>query len=419
MRNQTKFFSQTKRNASSVARQAIHLAAILIFVVAPVLPNPVRTVPAGTTSLPAMSQLTIGDMQRMLVIAPHPDDETIAPGGLIQTALANGTQVRVVIVTNGDGQFMAPAIFGLEDALSPDGYIAMGERRQAESLKALEQLGLSEENIIFLGYPDRGIEPMLHENWAEANPYTAPFTRTDHSPYTNSFTPGARYCGSALFADLETILSEFHPDLVVLPHPADQHSDHQAASNFTQLAVAALQADDMAYQPQLWAYLVHYGKYPESQASVSSTGFLPPSDLADGTNSWGSLTLKPDQESTKNTAIRDYPTQTFLLGNFLQGFARPNEIFMLLSTRSSITAMPGMKGMDIPSFTPAGSLPENTSQVCSLQAALLDHFTQFNLKEGICQDPEFGYLRFETILWKRLSVTIFPEATPACPKCWR
>jgi LmbE family N-acetylglucosaminyl deacetylase len=366
MRNHTKFFSQTKRNASSVARQAFNLATILLFVLAPFPPNPVMTVPAGTNSLPAMSQLTIKNVQRLLIIAPHPDDETIAPGGLIQMALANGTQVKVVIVTNGDGQFMAPAIFGMEDALTPDGYIVMGERRQAESMRALEQLGLSDENIIFLSYPDRGIEPMLHENWAEAHPYTAPFTRTDHSPYTNSFTPGARYCGSALFSDLETILTGFRPDLVVLPHPADQHSDHQATSIFTSLTVAALQADDSAYQPQLWAYLVHYGKYPESPVNDPSAGFLPPSDLADGMNSWGSLTLNPDQESNKNNAIQDYPTQTFLLGNFLQGFARPNEIFMLLSTQSSNPPTPETTGSDIPSFSGAGSLPENTSQISGL-----------------------------------------------------
>lgn len=380
MKNHTKFFSQTKRNASSAARQAFNLATILLFVLAPILPNPVVMVPAGTTSLPAMSQLSIQGVQRLLIIAPHPDDETVAPGGLIQAALANGTQVRVVVVTNGDGQFMAPAIFGMEDALTPDGYIAMGERRQAESMKALGQLGLSEENIIFLGYPDRGIEPMLHENWAEVNPYTAPFTRTAQSPYANSFTPGASNCGSALFSDLETILSEFRPDLVVLPHPADQHSDHHATSSFTRLAVGALQADDTAYQPQLWAYLVHYGKYPESPVSDSTAGFLPPSNLANGTNSWGLLTLTPDQVSNKNTAIRDYSTQVFLLGNYLQNFTRPNEIFMLLSPQSSIAALTGTSGMGISSFTGAGSLPENTTKICSLPIARITHLTQFNFK---------------------------------------
>src|SRR5262245_52083561 len=40
---------------------------------------------------------------RLLVVAPHPDDEVLAAGGLMQHVLAAGGQVRVVYLTNGDG----------------------------------------------------------------------------------------------------------------------------------------------------------------------------------------------------------------------------------------------------------------------------------------------------------------------------
>jgi len=416
MRNHTKNSPQTKHGASSVARQALNLVTILILAVAPILSNPNSTesVSAETsTGLPDISQLSLKSVQRLLIISPHPDDETIAPGGLIQAALANGSEVRVVIVTNGDGQFMAPVIFGMEDALTPAGYIAMGERRQAESLKALEQLGIPAENILFLGYPDRGIEPMLHENWDKAHPYTAPFIRTENSPYSNTFTPGAAHCGAGLFSDLETILSSYRPDLIVLPHPADQHSDHQAASAFTSLAVAAVKSGDFTYHPQLWAYLVHYGKYPESPVNDPSDGFVPPSDLAGANNSWGSLTLTPAQVSNKNTAIQAYPTQTLLLGNFLPDFARANEIFMLLSAQDPAVVMPEPTNKEIPPFTSAELLPMNANPLPSLQINHVIHLIQFNGKERICQQTESGYAGAETILWDRPRTDVRIGTVPA------
>ena len=42
------------------------------------------------------------DLNRTLVIAPHPDDESIAAGGLLQRAIAAGGEVRVIVVTDGD-----------------------------------------------------------------------------------------------------------------------------------------------------------------------------------------------------------------------------------------------------------------------------------------------------------------------------
>ena len=44
--------------------------------------------------------LDAGD--RVLVLAPHPDDESLACGGIIQRALARGARVRIVFLTYGD-----------------------------------------------------------------------------------------------------------------------------------------------------------------------------------------------------------------------------------------------------------------------------------------------------------------------------
>lgn len=403
MNNHAKYFPQSKLNPNSLTKQGLCLMTILISILLPILPHPTAevTVPPETTILPAMTLLTLKNVQRVLTIAPHPDDETIAAGGLIQIALANGAQVKVVIVTNGDGQFMAPMIFGMKDALSPIAFVSMGERRQAKSLRALKDLGVLVDNIIFLGYPDRGIEPMLNDNWIDDQPYAAPFTHTVHSPYSNSYTPMAAHCGDSLFSDLEIILSDFRPDLIILPHPADRHSDHQATSSFTSLAVAAIQEGDASYQPRLWGYLVHFRDYPESAVNGPSEGFMVPSDLAGGNNSWGSLTLTSDQKSHKNTAIQDYPTQTRLLGNFLMNFLRADEIFMLLTTKVSIASMPVTTSMEIPIFNYAKTIQLITSANNGQQGDHPTLMNQFIIQNEPNQIPEWGKAGDDMILWKR------------------
>ena len=45
----------------------------------------------------------------LLVIAPHPDDETLGAGGLIERVRAKGGTVRVVLITAGDGFLEAMA----------------------------------------------------------------------------------------------------------------------------------------------------------------------------------------------------------------------------------------------------------------------------------------------------------------------
>ena len=49
------------------------------------------------------TELAVKRGERLLVVAPHPDDETLGAGGLIQRVLAHGGTVRVMLVTAGDG----------------------------------------------------------------------------------------------------------------------------------------------------------------------------------------------------------------------------------------------------------------------------------------------------------------------------
>ena len=45
--------------------------------------------------------LSFTDKDKVLVIAPHPDDEALGAGGILQSAKAANAEVRVVYLTNG------------------------------------------------------------------------------------------------------------------------------------------------------------------------------------------------------------------------------------------------------------------------------------------------------------------------------
>jgi len=70
---------------------------------------------------------------RAVVIAPHPDDETLGAGGLLATLVERGWEVLVVAVTDGE------AAYG-HDAASGPGGPELARRRRDEQARALRAL---------------------------------------------------------------------------------------------------------------------------------------------------------------------------------------------------------------------------------------------------------------------------------------
>lgn len=74
------------------------------------------------------------------------------------TSLQNGFNVAVAIVTNGD------LVAGKERGLV----------RQSESVEGLAILGLVEDNIVFLGYPDNFLSVLAHNYTTNLTFFTSP-----------------------------------------------------------------------------------------------------------------------------------------------------------------------------------------------------------------------------------------------------
>ena len=83
----------------------------------------------------------------LLVIAPHPDDETIGAGGLIHAMARMGKRVRVVVVSDGGASHPGSRLYRPA---------ALSALRRTESLSAMASLGVSGRNVHFCDFEDGG-----------------------------------------------------------------------------------------------------------------------------------------------------------------------------------------------------------------------------------------------------------------------
>lgn len=272
--------------------------------------------------------------QRLLVFAPHPDDETLGAAGLMRQARLRGDDVRVVILTNGDGfRISAASEFG-ELSVPPKDFVRYGYLRQTEARTALGVLGIPSDHIYFLGYPDRGLMPMWINHWAATAPVASAYTLVDHSPYADAATPNAPYCGASLLQDIKRQMIADHPTDIYVTHPNDDHPDHAAASVFVRTALQQLKASGLpwAQTAHLHYYLVHRGDWPTPQGLHEDAALLPPGPMASLDTHWTALPLSIKDTQKKYTAIKRYESQVAASSRFLYSFARRNEIFGTLGT---------------------------------------------------------------------------------------
>jgi len=269
------------------------------------------------------NQLISGDS--VLVFAPHNDDEILGAGGLMQRYLESDASVKVVVMTNGDGQVRRPNFLPFFRA----DFIKLGYRRQNETIEAMDYLGLSEDEVSFLGYPDRGLSPMWTKHWKSESPYFSRYTKTDHSPYDNSYTENAPYCGSSVVKDVKQLLLDYEPDVVFLPHPNDSHPDHWATNGFVLYGIEKLKSEgyEQFEDTKMLNYLVHSVGFPWPRGQFLDASLKEPSNLNDLDTRWVKVPLRFRERLHKLRAISKYRTQNQLMRKYLVSFARANELF--------------------------------------------------------------------------------------------
>jgi len=274
-------------------------------------------------SPPALPQFTLNENDRILVLAPHPDDESLTCAGVIQSALAMKLPVRVVWLTMGDNNEWSFILYRKRLVIKAAAERAMGEVRHDEAVAAMKALGLGPENLAFLGYPDFGTLTIWDRHWGDGPPFKSMLTKVTSVPYTNAFRYGAPYKGQDILRDITTNLREFRPTKVFCSHPSDLNVDHQALYLFTRVALWDL-ANEM--RPSLYPYLVHAAKWPRPVGLHPELSLLPPAQLASGIN-WAIHPLTNGQAQAKEAALRAHRSQMDYSKDFMLSFARENELF--------------------------------------------------------------------------------------------
>ncbi len=155
--------------------------------------------------------------QRVCIFAPHPDDEVLGCGGLLQQLAANGNPILLIHVTNGTQSHPNSHVYSQEK---------LNIIRPQESVKALEVLSVAHQVMtIALDLTDGNV-----------------FAQQDQ-----------------FHQELSTIIQP--NDILITPFMHDGHPDHEATG---QVVVSFAKQHHLAcYQVLIWAW--HWAKPADSR----------------------------------------------------------------------------------------------------------------------------------------------------------
>jgi LmbE family N-acetylglucosaminyl deacetylase len=183
--------------------------------------------------------IVFGVHDRLLVLAPHPDDEIVSNAGLIQAAHAAGAAVRIVWATDGENNPWAQLVSERRWPVSANDHARWGALRRGESRRALQVLGVPDAGQRWLGLPDGGL--------------------------TRLWMSGDRRLADSLASAMQT----FHPTIVSAPSIFDGHPDHSSMGLAANVALARIPD---ATRPRLLTYIAHHGDLaPDPTLRVSLT----------------------------------------------------------------------------------------------------------------------------------------------------
>lgn len=148
------------------------------------------------------------EMTSALVLAPHPDDETLGCGATILRKRAAGTPVRVVVVTDGGGSHRSAILDGME----------LKEIRRREAVAACAHLGVGRDDVKLLGYADGTLAGEVH--------------RLTH--------------------DILRLAADFRPGEILAPSWMDGHPDHRGLNQAVRRATLLMETPIPVLEYPVW-----------------------------------------------------------------------------------------------------------------------------------------------------------------------
>ena len=158
----------------------------------------------------------------ILIFCAHEDDDTAHPE-IIRAAVENQIPLHFVYFTSGDAGGCDRYYMHSCDA---ERAMDFGGVRMNEARASLKHLGVSDENVFFLGLPDGGLEQIRRHPKSD-NPYLSVLLASEHSPYRDSAIPNLPYARDAVVSAAKNFIVKYKPELIITGHPDERHVDHR------------------------------------------------------------------------------------------------------------------------------------------------------------------------------------------------
>ncbi len=145
-----------------------------------------------------------------VILSPHPDDETLGCGGIIQIKKKHQTPLKIIFLSDGSNSH-------------PNFYPAntLTALRMEETIRACAQLGVPEEDLVFLNYPDSNIKSYQKE----------------------------------IFEKILPLLDEIHPEEIYIPHRLEETADHYFTYKIAQKVLREISYPVRIYEYLIWSWM--------------------------------------------------------------------------------------------------------------------------------------------------------------------
>ena len=281
--------------------------------------------PASAAAPPPLPPLglTPDKTTRLLVVSPHPDDESLAAAGLIARVVARGGAVRVVLMTSGDA--FAEGV-ETEDGISrptPADYRNYGTLRERETSAALQRLGLDRTHVTFLGFPDDGLCQLASTYLSvEDRVRVAVHRGAKARPRPNRsfavWATAARTCGARSSASSSS--SARPSSCCRIPRTSTRTIARRTSSSPRRSTPPC--ASVASSGRRSIHYLIHYGQWPMSADAGAGSQLNPPAGFPAAEGRWTTLKLTAEEAATKKQALLAYSSQMLVIGRFMLAFGR-------------------------------------------------------------------------------------------------
>lgn len=154
------------------------------------------------------------DLGNLLVLAPHPDDESLGCGGLIAMLKEAGSSVTIIFVTSGSASHTSKTF-------PPT---TLSKIREGEAVKACSELGVHISALRFLRASDSKLSELQEKDV------------------------------DVLVRQVMEVFGECNFSAIALPWRRDPHPDHRMVNTIGQLAIEKLQANVTKFEYPIWLW---------------------------------------------------------------------------------------------------------------------------------------------------------------------